>query len=166
MAGHLGVNSPGDPATSRSPRQLTAVSCRGQKNSSASPDGEQMTARCKGLMKVCPDFHMQAPQSIDCAHFSKPREAEEQDKSTQDPSFPFTWKMREHVQKNPGTVAEHVSTVEPSVAPEEYPTKVNCSNLSLRFTGTSTTITCTWNVRHSEVELDLRHHQKHEQQGL
>ena len=45
------------------------------------------------------------------------------------------------------------------------PTKENCWNLSLRFTRTSTTITCTcevrtrnWNVQHSEVELDLRHH--------
>ena len=44
------------------------------------PDGEQMTARYKGLVEGCPNFNVQSPRSIDCAHFSTPREAGEQAK--------------------------------------------------------------------------------------
>ena len=70
------------------------------------------------------------------------------------------------------SIAEHVSTVEPSVAPEsadesellELVTAVHRNvdhhNLHLYVR------THNWNARHSEVELDLRHHQKHERQGL
>ena len=53
VAEHLGVRLPASPPTP-SPRQLTAVSHRGLPETllQKRPDGGQVTARCKGLMKV------------------------------------------------------------------------------------------------------------------
>ena len=68
MAGNLGVKTRGDPATPEPSTTKNSSSSRSPKNSSAQrPDGEQVTTRNKGLMKIISRLRQISNRSIVCA---------------------------------------------------------------------------------------------------
>ena len=158
VAGLLGVKNPGDPRHPQGPRQVRAVSHQGLQNSSAKrSDGEQMTARYKGLMKVVSRFPRATTSATEAStvHTSH-HEQESRTKSTSRSQFLLHLENSSNTSKSTEeAVAEHVIHCRTKRCEETYQTAPEKTRrfsaqfahadwelleLSLQFTRTPTTI--------------------------
>ena len=159
MAGHQATPPPPKPSTTHSCESSRAEKTLLRKR----PDGEQMTAKNKELMKVVTRFPRATTSAIEASTVhTYQHELESRTKSTSGSlSFFFTWKLREIRPRAPRncrrtcihcrtkrceeTYQLHVRKLHGFLHSLTRPTE-NCWKLLLQFTGTSTTIPCTCEV--------------------
>ena len=80
MAGHLGVETPGDPATPPSPRRRRVLRRRGLKKSTSGDRAQLKVLQNKGFGEIMSRFPRKiVARSKNCAHFSILREGDRPD---------------------------------------------------------------------------------------
>ena len=185
MAGHLGVKTPGDPAT--------PLLCLTQDKNFSTAMQRQRASDCqvRGLVKVVSKFPSDPPRAATEAStvhtypfcVKRRHQASRARIDFRIPISPSRRKCGQNFQEHHGAVAKHVSTVNQELL-RKVPTAPTCENSTVFCTvrpsrrGTAGAVTAfhrnadhhtpaqNWNARHSVIELNPRHVQKHEQERL